>query len=76
MRICGPLPQMNAEQFFSNFFSFFFRMSEIPTILDRINVVTSRGKSKWDFIQNFTKNIDVNLTSFDELLNQGKSQKP
>ena len=43
---------------------------EIRAVLDRISVVTSRGKSKWDYIATFTNQIDTNLTTFDQLINQ------
>jgi len=45
-------------------------MSEIPTKLDRIACVTSRGKSKWDFLAKYTGGIDTRLDSFDQLINQ------
>ena len=48
----------------------FFRVMDIPAVIDYVIVQTSRGKSKSDYLKSFTELIDVNLNSFSDILTQ------
>lgn len=44
--------------------------SEVKAVVDRIDIITSHGRTKMDFLKRYTKNIDCDDTDIDKLIKQ------